>query len=60
MDDPEPVDFQHWEVYLAGAYAHERDGDSAAAPMVEVNYGALPELQLHVVAPFVSKKSKPV
>jgi Putative MetA-pathway of phenol degradation len=52
-DDPEPVDFKHWEFYLAGTYAHERDGDAAAAPMVEVNYGALPELQLHIVAPFL-------
>jgi hypothetical protein len=51
-DDPEPVEFKHWEVYLASAYSHERDGDSAAVPMAEVNYGAWPELQLHMVVPF--------
>ncbi|MFI5356110.1 MAG: transporter [Opitutales bacterium] len=50
-DDPEPVDYRHWEVYLASQYDHGRDGASGTLPQLEVNYGIIPELQLHVVAP---------
>jgi hypothetical protein len=50
-DDPEPVDFQHWEVYLGSHYEHRSDGASGTLPHVEVNYGALPNLQLHLIAP---------
>jgi len=50
-DDPEPVKYQHWEVYLASQLSHDRDSWSGTAPHVEVNYGALPNLQLHLIAP---------
>jgi len=50
-DDPEPVAFKHWEVYLASTLSRKKDGSSATAPHVEVNYGAHPGLQLHVIAP---------
>lgn len=50
-DDPEPVDYQHWEVYLASQPQHTTDGWSGTAPHVEVNYGAVPNLQLHVIVP---------
>ncbi|WP_242395186.1 transporter [Anaeromyxobacter oryzisoli] len=51
-DDPEPVELRHWEIYLATQWSRDRDGGlSGTAPHVEVNYGALPEVQLHVVAP---------
>lgn len=55
-DDPEPVEYQHWEVYLASQMAHDRDGWSGTSPHLEVNYGAIPNLQLHLIAPlsFVS------
>ena len=50
-DDPEPVEYQHWELYLASEH-FKIDGDwSGTAPHVEVNYGAVPDLQLHVIAP---------
>jgi hypothetical protein len=50
-DDPVPVDYQHWEVY-AFSTGTTVDGDtSGILPGVEVNYGALPDLQLHVIAP---------
>ncbi len=51
-DDPEPVELHHWEVYLASQYNNDRDGVSGTAPHIEVNYGAAPELQLHIIAPF--------
>jgi len=52
-DDPEPVDFQHWEFYLASQYLHARDDVNATAPHFELNYGAAPNLQIHLIAPFV-------
>jgi hypothetical protein len=49
-DDPEPVPLGHWEIYLGGTFAHDRgEGDGAQAPLVEVNYGAFPEIQLHLL-----------
>jgi len=50
-DDPEPVEYQHWEVYLGSQYQHASDGASGTLPHVEVNYGAMPNLQLHLIAP---------
>jgi hypothetical protein len=50
-DDPEPVEPGHWEFYLATQHAVTRTAASGTAPHVEVNYGALPGLQLHVIAP---------
>jgi hypothetical protein len=50
-DDPEPVDYKHWELYLASQVAH--DDGSGTAPRVEANYGVLPNVQLHLIAPLV-------
>jgi hypothetical protein len=48
-DDPEPVDYEHWEVYLASQSQRTATGWSGTAPHVEVNYGAIPNLQLHAI-----------
>lgn len=50
-DDPEPVELRHWEVYLAAQATFGSGGLSTTAPHVEVNFGAAPGLQLHVLAP---------
>ena len=50
-DDPEPVEFQHWEVYLASMQMKTAGGWSGTAPHLEVNYGVAPDVQLHVIAP---------
>jgi hypothetical protein len=50
-DDPEPVEYQHWEVYLASQVTHDKGGWAGTGPQLEVNYGALPNLQLHLIAP---------
>ena len=50
-DDPEPVEYQHWELYLATQHEITRDGASGTLPHIEINYGALPNLQLHLIAP---------
>jgi hypothetical protein len=52
-DDPEPVELRHWEFYAATQWSAERHAASGTAPHVEVNYGALPNLQLHVIVPAV-------
>lgn len=50
-DDPEPVEYKHWEIYLFSIYNHPAGGDFAQAPAVEVNYGLFPEAQVHLIAP---------
>jgi hypothetical protein len=55
-DDPEPVEYQHWEVYGFTAGTHVRGETAGTLPGVEVNYGALPDLQLHVIVPFAFDK----
>lgn len=51
-DDPEPVEYRHWEVYGFTAGVLEHGNSSGVLPGVEVNYGAAPELQLHVIASY--------
>ena len=50
-DDPQPVDFQHWEVYVASIDFKTKDGWVGDGPHVEINYGVVPNVQLHVIAP---------
>ena len=53
-DDPEPVDFQHWEAYLFGLGYHSGSSYSIEGPAVEFNYGVLPDTQLHLIVPMTS------
>jgi hypothetical protein len=50
-DDPEPVEYRHWEVYIASQGSVDRDETSLTAPHIEVNYGIYPN-----VAPFAYVK----
>ena len=50
-DDPEPVEYRHWEFYVATQDAIVRRGASGTAPHIEVNYGAMENLQIHAIAP---------
>ncbi len=50
-DDPEPVEVRHWEFYAASQSTAERHAAAGTLPHIEVNYGALPVLQLHVIVP---------
>ena len=50
-DDPEPVEHKHCEIYLASQLAHDSSGWSGTSPHVEINYGVIPNLQLHLIAP---------
>lgn len=50
-DDPEPVDYQHWEFYIASQHT-ETSGDwSGTAPHFELNYGIVPNVQIHFITP---------
>ena len=53
-DDPEPVDYQHWETYLFGMGEHEGGAYVIYGPAMELNYGAFPDTQLSVTVPMTS------
>ena len=55
-DDPEPVDYQHWEITTFAAGGHIRGETSGTAPGLEVNYGALPDLHVHIITPLAYDK----
>jgi hypothetical protein len=50
-DDPEPVDFQHFEIYLFSLGTQIAGARSGMLPGLEVDYGALPNLQIATVIP---------
>jgi hypothetical protein len=50
-DDPEPVELHHWEFYTFTQITGVTGDTAGIEPGVEVNYGAAPNLQLHIVAP---------
>ena len=45
-DDPEPVPFKHWEVYLFSTVDATRKSTNGTGPAFEFNVGALPNLQV--------------
>jgi hypothetical protein len=57
-DDPEPVEYRHWEVYVASQGGSDPDETSLTAPHIEINYGIVPNVQLHLIAPFEYVKPK--
>jgi hypothetical protein len=50
-DDPDPVDFRHYEFYIFGGVDGTPVEIDPTGPAVEFNWGALPRLQIHVVFP---------
>jgi hypothetical protein len=50
-DDPEPVEYRHWEFYIASQFNYSKGNISGTSPHVEINYGVIPDVQLHVIAP---------
>jgi len=51
-DDPEPTDFQHFEIYAYSQGTAVRNG-AATESGIDFNYGGLPGLQLSAVLPLV-------
>jgi hypothetical protein len=50
-DDPVPVSFHNWEVYFSSHLSSDFKQWNGTAPHLEVNYGVLPNVQLHFIAP---------
>jgi hypothetical protein len=50
-DDPQPVDFKHWEFYISSVNTIRPDNWSGTSPHLEVNYGLIPNLQVHLLVP---------
>src|ERR1700691_523686 len=53
-DDPEPIDYKNYEFYTfasADSTAVEMD---TAGPAVEFNWGALPNVHLHIILPLAA------
>jgi hypothetical protein len=57
-DDPETVEYRNGEFYVASQYANDRDGVSGTAPHIELNYGVIPDVQLHLLVPSAFDKPR--
>lgn len=50
-DDPEPVRFKHWEYYISSINNRQIGVWSGTAPHVELNYGLIRNVQVHLLLP---------
>ena len=50
-DDPQPIDFRHYEFYTFGSVDSTRGETDTFVPSVEFNWGALPNVHLHAIIP---------
>ena len=53
-DDPDPVPLHHFEAYVFELSDGTPAGTGLVGPSFEINWGAAPNLQLHLVIPFVT------
>jgi hypothetical protein len=51
IDDPVPVDFQHYEFYIFGGMDCTPVEMDSSGPAIEFNWGAIPRVQLHAILP---------
>jgi len=52
-DDPDPVQFKHWEYYISSQNTFNSSTKNATGtlPHFEVNYGLVPNVQIHMILP---------
>jgi hypothetical protein len=53
-DDPDPVEYHHFEMYafsLSDSTGRNAGGTVLEVPAYEINYGVIPNVQLHLVVP---------
>ena len=50
-DDPEPIDFRNYEFYTFASSDGTNLETDTAGPALEFNWGALPNVHLHIIAP---------
>jgi len=48
-DDPAPVDYKHWEFYVASINTLQSHNRSGTSPHFEMDYGVVPNMQLHLL-----------
>jgi hypothetical protein len=53
-DDPDPVPLHHFEAYVFELSDRTTGGTAVSVPSFEMNWGAAPNLQLHVVIPLAT------
>jgi len=51
-DDPETVEFMHWEYYISTINTFGKNNINGIIPNLEVNYGLIPNVQMHLLIPF--------
>jgi hypothetical protein len=50
-DDPEPVEYKHWEYYISSINSLQHNSFSGTLPHFEVNYGLIRNVQVHLLLP---------
>lgn len=50
-DDPEPVAYRHYEIYIGYEAQHQPGDNQASLPFAEVNYGPFPNVQISTSVP---------
>src|SRR5271167_4085956 len=50
-DDPEPIDFRNYEFYTFATSDGTSVETDTEGPAVEFNWGALPNVHLHIIVP---------
>jgi hypothetical protein len=50
-DDPQPVDYMHWEFYVSSQQQFSDNSVDATLPHFEINYGIIPDVQVHLIVP---------
>ncbi|HWE50146.1 MAG TPA: hypothetical protein VG273_10175 [Bryobacteraceae bacterium] len=50
-DDPEPIDYRHFEFYTFGSSDGTGRETDTISPGFELNWGALPNVHLHIIVP---------
>src|ERR1017187_2026270 len=50
-NDPEPIDFRNYEFYTFAAWDGTAVESDTVGPAVEFNWGALPNVHLHIIIP---------
>jgi hypothetical protein len=53
-DDPEPVEYEHWELYAFTGIDAAKADKQISAPAFEMNYGFAPNFQFHAAVPFLA------
>jgi opacity protein-like surface antigen len=50
-DDPEPVEYQHWEHFTYSTGTHVKDDTGGDTPAIEFDYGIVPNGRVAIIAP---------